>query len=167
MCSLAIGIGATSAIYCIADALLLRPLPVPKSGGVVAVTPITDQVFAALSTVSYPDYKDFRDRNQTFEGLVAASYSFFGFALDRTTPPRMKFGMFVSGNFFRVLGVEPAIGRGFRLDEDQVAGRDAVVVLSYDLWVSEFSARRSVIGEKLWLNGIELTVVGIIEVAPL
>jgi macrolide transport system ATP-binding/permease protein len=161
VCSLAIGIGATSAIYSIADALLLRPLPVPKPSGVVAISPITDQLFAGLNQISYPDYVDFRDRNRTFEGLAADSYSFFGFAPDRATLPRMKFGMFVSGNFFHVLGVEPVIGRGFRPEEDQAVGRDAVVVLSHDFWVSEFNARRSAIGEKLWLNGIEFTIVGI------
>jgi macrolide transport system ATP-binding/permease protein len=161
VCSLAIGIGATSAIYSIADALLLRPLPVPKSGGVVAVTPLSDQMFAALNTISYPDYVDFRDRNRTFEGLVANSYSFYGFAPDRTTLPRMKFGMFVSGNFFQVLGVEPTIGRGFRTEEDQAVGRDAVALLSHDFWISEYDGRRSVIGEKIWLNGIEFTIIGI------
>ncbi len=161
ICSLAIGIGATSSIYSIADALLLRPLPVPNSGGVVAVTSVTDQAIPGLNTVSYPDYRDFRDRNRTFSALVAQAYSSFGFAPDAATLPRMKFGMYVSGDFFRVLGVEPAIGRGFRPDEDQAIGRDAVVVLSHDLWVSEYGARRSVIGERLWLNGIGLTIVGV------
>src|SRR5690242_6939309 len=161
VCSLAIGIGATSAIYSIADAMLLRPLPVPHASEVIAVSPVSDQLFSALNLVSYPDYKDFRDRNRTFEGLTASSYSFFGFAPDRDTLPRMKFGMVVSGNFFRVLGVEPRIGRGFRPDEDQAVGRNAVAVLSHDLWVSEYNARRSVIGEKVWLNGIEFTIIGV------
>jgi predicted permease len=73
----------------------------------------------------------------------------------------MKFGMFVSGNFFRTLYVEPKIGRGFLPEEDRAVGRDAVVVLSHDLWMSEYDAKRSAIGEKLWLNGIELTIVGV------
>ena len=75
VCSLAIGIGATSAIYSIADAILLRPIPVPKASSVVAVTPVSDQLFNALNNVSYPDYVDFRDRNRTLAGLVADSYS--------------------------------------------------------------------------------------------
>jgi macrolide transport system ATP-binding/permease protein len=161
VCSLAIGIGATSAIYSIADGLLLRPLPVAKPGGVVAVSPITDQMFAGLNTISYPDYVDFRDRNRTFEGLVGEGYSFFGFVPERTAQPRMKFGMFVSGNFFTVLGVELNIGRGFRPEEDEGSGRDAVVVLSHDLWASEYGGRKSVIGEKMWLNGIEFTIIGV------
>jgi macrolide transport system ATP-binding/permease protein len=161
ICSLAIGIGATSSIYSIADALLLRPLPVPNSGGVVAVTAVTDQMLAGLNTLSYPDYVDFRDRNRTFADLIVQTYSSFGFAPDAASLPRMKFGMFVSGNFFRVLGVEPAIGRGFRPDEDRAVGRDAVVVLSHDLWVSEYGARLSAIGERLWLNGIGFTIIGV------
>jgi predicted permease len=161
VCSLAIGIGATSAIYSIADALLLRPLSVPRASEVIAVSPASDQPFSGLNLISYPDYKDFRDRNRSFEGLAATSYAFFGFAPDRAALPRMKFGMFVSGNFFRVLDVEPKIGPGFLPDEDRAVGRDAVVVLSHDLWVSQYGAKRSAIGEKLWLNGIELTIVGI------
>jgi MacB-like periplasmic core domain len=161
VCSLGIGIGATSAIYSRANAWLLRPLPVLKPSRVVAVSPVSDQVFAGLNGISYPDYKDFRDRNRTFGGLVADAYSFFGFAPDAATLPRMKFGAFVSGNFFEVLGVAPIIGRAFRPEEDLSVGRDAVVVLSHDFWVAEYGARRSVIGGKLWLNGVEFTIIGV------
>jgi predicted permease len=161
VCSLGIGIGATSAIYSRANAWLLRPLPVLKPSRVVAVSPVTDQMFAGLNGISYTDYKDFRDRNRTFDGLVADTYSFFGVAPDAATLPRMKFGAFVSGNFFEVLGVAPIIGRAFRAEEDQAVGRDAVVVLSHDFWEAEYGARHSVIGEKLWLNGIEFTIIGV------
>ena len=161
VCSLAIGIGATAAVYSIADAILLRPLPVLKPSRVVAVSPITDQLFAGLNTISYPDYVDFRDRNRTFEGLIADAYSFYGFAPHASTLPRMKFGMYVSGNFFKVLGVEPTIGRAFRAEEDRATGRDAVAVLSHDFWVSEYDGRRSAIGQKIWLNGIEFTIIGV------
>jgi hypothetical protein len=121
--SLAIGLGATSGIYSIADGLLLRPLPVPKASGVIAISPITDQVLPGLNAISYPDYVDLRDHNRTFQGLVGAAYSFLGFAPDREKLPKMKYGMFVSGNFFQVLGVEPAIGRGFRPEELKNFGR--------------------------------------------
>ena len=111
--------------------------------------------------MSYPDYIDVRDRNRTFEGLVAASYAQFGFSPDPQTLPRMKFGLFVSGNFFRVLGVEPAMGRGFRADEDQAEGRDAVCVLGHDFWMSQFGGSPSVLGSRIRLNGIEFTVIGV------
>lgn len=159
--SLAIGLGASSGMYSIADALLLRPLSVPNAGGVIAVTPVTDQILPGLNATSYPDYVDLRDHNRTFEGLVGAAYSFLGFAPDRAKLPKMKYAMFVSGNFFNVLGVEPVIGRGFRPEEDQLVGRDAVVVLSHEFWVSECNADRSAIGETIWLNGIAVTVVGV------
>ncbi len=161
VCSLAIGIGATSAIYSLAYAMLLRPLPVMKPGRVVSLNPVGNSVYNAWNGMSYPDYVDLRDRNRTFDGLVADAYSFYGFAADPTTLPRMKFGMFVSGNFFRVLGVEPTLGRGFRDEDDRVPGRDALVVLSHDMWVSEYRANPSVIGRKLSLNGIDFTIIGV------
>jgi putative ABC transport system permease protein len=159
--SLALGLGATSAMYSIADALLLRPLSVPKPEGVIAISPVTDQMFPGLSGISYPDYAQFRDHNRTFEGLIATSFSSFGFAPNRENVPKMKYGMFVSGNFFKVLGVEPQLGRGFLPEEDEGQGRDTVVVLSHELWVSQYGGSVSAIGQKLWLNGIEFTVLGV------
>jgi hypothetical protein len=130
--SLALGIGATSAMYTFADALLLRPLPIRDPDRVVALKMKTAEPapIASSQNFSYPDYIDLRDHNRTFEGMVACSNATFGFSPKAGTLPRMKFGLFVSGNFLRVFGVEPPVGRGFRADEDQVEGRDAVVVRS-------------------------------------
>lgn len=165
VCSLAIGIGANSAIFSFADALLLRPLPVMKPSGVVTVNPGTPGAFGSNNNVSYPDYLDFRDRNRTFDGLVAYQYSQFGYAPNPSVVPEMQFGMFVSGNFFRVLGVEPTVGRGFRADEDKVAGRDPVVVVSRDFSLAHFNGAASAVGSKIRLNGIEFTVVGVAPAA--
>ena len=161
VCSLAIGIGATSSMFSFADALLLRPLPVFEPSRVVAVNTVVSTAFGPNMAVSYPDYLDYRDKNHSFTGLVATSYATFGFSRKAGTQPHMKFGLFVSGNLFQVLGVEPSLGRGFRTSEDQVVGRDPVVVLGHDFWISEFAANRSVIGSRLRLNGIEFTVVGV------
>jgi predicted permease len=161
ICSLAIGIGANSAIYSFADAMLLRPLPVLEPSRVVTVNAISSGVFGAASAISYPDYQDLRDRNHTFDGLIATAYSSFGFTSGRGALPRMKFGMFVSGNFFQVLGVTPQIGRAFRTEEDKTPGKDAVVVLSHDLWASEFAANPTIAGQTLWLNGTECMIVGV------
>jgi predicted permease len=161
VCSLAIGIGATSAMFSFADALLLRPLPVFEPSRVAAVTTANSAAFGANDAISYPDYRDFRDRNRSFQGLIAASYATFGFSPDQATLPRMKFGLFVSGNFFRVLGIEPALGRAFRDSEDQALGRDPVIVLGHDFWVSQFGANPSVLGSKVRLNGIDFTVIGV------
>jgi macrolide transport system ATP-binding/permease protein len=159
--SLAIGIGATSASFSIADVLLLRPLPVPESSRVVAVTPANMGAFGADMAISYPDYRDFRDGNRSFEGLVAAGWWAFGFSPDASTLPKTTYGTYVSGNFFRTLGVQPALGREFLESEDQAVGRDAVVVLGHDFWVSEFNADPSVVGSSLRLNGVECRIVGV------
>jgi predicted permease len=161
ICSMAMGIGATAAMFSFADAILLRPLPVAEPDRVVAINTAKSAPFGANTLISYPDYADLRDHNRTFDGLAAASYSKFGFSTGSSTLPRMKFGYFVSGNFFRVLGVQPALGRAFRSDEDQVEGRDAVAVLGHDFWVSQFNTSPSVLGTRIRLNGIELTVIGV------
>src|SRR5689334_25106307 len=82
ICSLAIGIGATSASFSIADVLLLRPLPVLEPSKVVAVTPSKMGAFGTDSSLSYPDYRDFRDTNRSFDGLIASGLRPFGFSPD-------------------------------------------------------------------------------------
>jgi macrolide transport system ATP-binding/permease protein len=159
--SLALGIGATSAQFSIADALLLRPLPVLEPSRIAAVTTASSAAFGANTAISYPDYRDFRDGNRTFDGLIAAGFTSFGFSRDPAALPRITFGMFVSGNFFRVLGVQPALGRGFLESEDQAVGRDPVVVLGHDFWESQFAASPSAVGSKIRLNGVECTIIGV------
>jgi predicted permease len=161
ICSLALGIGATSAMFSFADEMLLRPLPVLNPDRVVTINTAVSAPFGQNPPISYPDYADLRGRNRTFDGLVAASYAFLGFTPDAATQPRTKWGLYVSGNFFRVLGVEPTVGRGFRTDEDQVEGRDAVVVLGHDFWAGQFAANPSVVGSRIRLNGIEFRVIGV------
>jgi predicted permease len=159
--SLAIGIGATSASFSIADMLLLRPLPVLEPGRVVAVTPAKMGAFGTDSSLSYPDYRDLRDGNRTFDGLVASRLWAFGYSPDATVLPKTTYGTYVSGNFFQTLGVRPVLGRGFLESEDQAVGRDAVVVLGHDFWVNEFNANPSVVGASLRLNGVECKIVGV------
>jgi macrolide transport system ATP-binding/permease protein len=159
--SLAIGIGATSAGFSMADGLLLRPMPVPAPSRVVSVAPAHEGAFGTDSTLSYPDYRDLRDDNRTFEGLVASSFSSFGFSPDAATLSKVTYGAFVSGNIFRVLGVSPSLGRGFLDAEDQAVGRDAVVVLGHDFWVTQFNASPAAIGSTLRLNGVECKIVGV------
>jgi macrolide transport system ATP-binding/permease protein len=161
ICSLAIGIGATSAMFSFADALILRPLPVPEPTRIAAVTTSSSNAFASNTAVSYPDYRDYRDGNRSFDGLIAASGTSFGFKPNATALPKVTYGMYVSGNFFRVLGVQPVLGRGFMDSEDQAVGRDAVVVLGHDYWKSQFDANPSVIGSTIWINGVPCNIVGV------
>jgi predicted permease len=164
--SLALGIGASSAMFSSADALVLRPLPVPDSSGIVTVQSQlqgegNSNSISPRSGLSYPDYKDLRDRNRSFSGLVAARSVLCGVAVEKGALSEMRLGELVSGNYFSVLGVEPELGRGFRTEEDKVPGRDAVVVLSHDLWKNAFASSPDVIGRDIFLNGITFTVIGV------
>src|SRR5579864_2482248 len=86
--SLAIGIGATASMFSFADAMLLRPLPVREPERVLAINTAVSAQFGQNPPISYPDYVDLRDRNRSFDGMVAASYAFFGFSPNANTLPR-------------------------------------------------------------------------------
>jgi predicted permease len=163
--SLALGIGANSAIFSLANGLIFRPLHVPNASQVVAVqSRMRGESLAGLlqdSPVSYPDFVDLRSRSQSFTGLVASEYLPLGFTVDKNALPRMKFSVAASADFFRVLGAKPAAGRDFRPEEDTVPGRDAVVMLGYDLWKTEFSGSSGAIGKTIFLNGLDFTVIGV------
>jgi predicted permease len=163
--SLGIGVGANCAMFSFADMLLLRPLPVPQASGVVTVGSTNFQISAAqydFLRASYPDYVDVRDRCKSFAGLAAFNFFRVRFKTTPTASPNVKMGMLASGNFLGVMGVEPELGRGFRPDEDQVPGRDAVVILSHEFWEQEFAADPSVLGRTVRMNGIEFTVIGVV-----
>jgi predicted permease len=157
--SIAMAIGANSAIFALADGMLLRPLKVPNPSEIVSLRTRTPT--GNLGTLSYADFSDVREKNRSFESLVAYDIAPAGFARDAVTQPRLTVGLLVSGNFFSALRVEPQLGRGFLPDEDKVPGRDAVVVLSEDLWKSDFGADPMVIGRKVRVNGVEFVVVGV------
>lgn len=157
--SLALGIGVNAAMFSLADALLLRPLSVTRPGDVVTVTGKTPSDPAGK--VSYRDYVDLREGSKSFTGLVAFKYETFGFAAEARDLPQMRMGMLVSGNFFQAMGVDPALGRSFRPEEDQVPGRDAVVVLGHDFWEKQLGANPSIVGRKVRLDGLDFTVIGV------
>jgi len=163
--SLALGIGAAAAAFSSADALVLRPMAVPDASGIIRVHTLLRDAKSTnegqFYRLSHPDYVDLRDRNRSFAGLTAAQSTSFGFAAEKGALAEMKSGELVSGNFFAVLGVRLELGRGFRADEDQVRGRDAVVVLSHELWQNAFAANREALGSTIYLNGIAFTVVGV------
>ena len=161
--SLAIGIGANCAIFSLADGLLLRPLPIARPGEVFTVgsTESVEAFGASSLRSSYRDYVDIRDRSRSFVGLAAYDYLTAGFAPDAQSPPKLKLGMLVSGNLLPLMGVEPTIGRGFRIEEDQVPGRDAVIVLGRRLWEDELASDPAVLGRRVRINGNDFTVVGV------
>ena len=159
--SLAIGIGANSAMFSLADGLILRPLPVPHPNEIVTAGYDTSVGGFGSINASYRDYLDFRNTSKSFDGLLADTTYSFGFSKGPDSPAQLKMGMLVTGNFFRVLGVEPELGRGFSDEEDQVPGRDAVVVLGHDLWEKDFAADPAILDKKIRLSGIEFTVIGV------
>jgi putative ABC transport system permease protein len=161
--SLAIGIGANCAIFSFADALLLRPLPVARPGEVLTVGSANalESIGASALVSSYPDYVDVRNRSRSFEGLAAFTYVTVGFTSDPKTAPKLKIGMLVSDNLLGLMGVEPTIGRAFRPDENQVPGRDAVVVLGRTIWEQDFGSDAGVLGRTVRINGIDHTVIGV------
>src|SRR5271169_4194638 len=142
--SIALGIGANSAIFSFADGLLFRPLPVADASRIVTVRSRTPS--GAFGEMTYADFADLRDRNRSFDGLVAYQVAPCGVAADARAQSQLRFGFQVSGNFFRVLGVEPRLGRGFTPEEDQAPGRNAVVILAHNFWKSDFAGDPSVIG---------------------
>ena len=110
---------------------------------------------------SYRDYVDVRNRSRSFDGLVAFTYVTAGFASHPGAMPAFKLGMLASGNVFRVMGIEPALGRAFGPEEDLVPGRDAVVVLGHALWEQQFSSDPSVLGRRVEIDGHPFTVIGV------
>jgi predicted permease len=163
--SLALGIGANAAIFSLADYVLLPRLSVPNPSAILAVQSqfrgeSLGNIFQ-YSGLSCPDFKDLRNKSNSFADLAASQYFQFGFAPDQTAQPQMKFGVLVSGNFFDVMEVHPELGRSFRPDEDRVPGRDAVVVLGHALWETEFASDPNVVGRSVFLNGLPFRVLGI------
>src|SRR5258708_25377145 len=154
--TLALGIGMTSATFSMVDALILRPYPVPHPSGVVTLVSTThDSIF---DNFSYREYLDIRGKTKSCDGVIAnADMEAVGFSAEPADTARVRGGMMVSGNYFHVLGVEPQLGRGFREDEDQVPGRDAVVVRGPDFLKHEFASDPSVLGRTIRLHGTDLT----------
>jgi len=158
--TLALGVGMTSAIFSIVDATIFRPYPVPHPSGVVTLVSTTRD--SSFDDFSYREYLDIRSETKSYDGVIAnADMEAVGFSAAPAATPRIKGGMLVSGNYFHALGVEPRVGRGFREDEDQVPGRDAVVVLGPDFWKHEFASDAGVVGRTIRLNGTEFTVIGV------
>jgi predicted permease len=159
--SLAIGIGANSAIFSLADALILRPLAIRDPGAVATISADPVDQGSDDGRVSYPNYRDLREKSQSFDGLLAYRISTVSFARSRQDAREMRIGMAVSDNFFTVLGVQPALGRSFTPQEAQVPGRDAVVVLGYNFWKNALAADASILDDVVWMNGIAFHVVGV------
>ena len=164
MTSIALGVGANAAMFSLADTLVLRPLSAPHPAEIVNVTSVAPRsgfTTPNAATLSYPDYEEVRDRNRTFSSLAAFRLIVASFAERNDSAAQRKFGMAVSGNLFDMLGVQPMLGRSIGLNDDRVVGRDPIVVLDYELWEQEFAADRNVVGRRIRVAGVDMTVVGV------
>ena len=157
--TLALGVGANTAIFTVVDAALLRPLPYKEPARLVHLWETTPRQQFSEREASYPDYLDWKGNNQVFEDL--AGYTRRSFTLTGIDAPDRLQGAAVTDNFFQVLGVEPIMGRSFRKGEDQ-PGAERLVILSHGLWQRRFGADPNVVGRSLTLNGDSYTVAGIL-----
>ena len=159
--SLALGIGANTAIFTLLDQVLLRLLPVKDPQQLIQLRWEcshygSNNGYAALS---YPMYKDFRDRNQVFSGVICR----YALPLSLGVNGRGELlpGELVSGNYFQVLGVKAAIGRLITPDDDRIPDGEPKAVLSYRFWMERFHGDPAVLGQNLLVNGRQLTVIGV------
>jgi putative ABC transport system permease protein len=155
--TLALGIGANTSMFSVLNATLLRALPYPESGQLVRVYRTT--VRSQTLPHSAANFLDHQNQKTVFAGLAAAAWTNFALAEPGHAAERVA-GMTVTGDFFTVLGVQPAIGRALTRDDDQ-PGRDNVVVLSDSFWRRRFSSDRTIVGRDVRLDGQRVTIVGV------
>jgi predicted permease len=156
--SMALGIGANSAIFSLVDTVLLRPLPVRAPNQLFQIYG-TQHKDTDVTLQSYLNYKDYRDRNTVLSGLI--TYRIAVASLSERGQNERIWGYLVSGNYFDVLGVQPALGRAFLAEEDRTPEASPVVILSYNCWQKRFGGERSIIGRTVSINHKAFTVVGV------
>ncbi|PYK29471.1 MAG: hypothetical protein DME57_10210, partial [Verrucomicrobia bacterium] len=158
--ALALGIGANTAIFSVVNAVLLRPLPYPAPEELVWIwgtNPLND---IPKENASYPDYADWRQQAQSFQMMGGFAQTSPILTRGEGEPERLPGGV-VMGDFFSVLGIEPALGRKF-LPEEMEAGKNRVVILSHALWQRRFGGDPRIIGQQILISGNAHTVVGIL-----
>jgi predicted permease len=165
--TLALGVGANTAVYSLLDQALLRSLPVEKPEQLVVLSApgkaweghTSNHGAGAEKSFSYPMYRDLRDQAKVFDGLIATAPTPVGIAHDRTS--EVGDAEIVSGNYFSVLGVRPASGRLLSQSDDMVPGANPVAVLSHHYWTTHMGADPNVVGKTIALNGNSFAVIGV------
>ncbi|MDX2034283.1 MAG: ABC transporter permease [Blastocatellia bacterium] len=164
--TLALGIGANTAIFSLIDQVMLRRLPVERPEELVVLRspgPMRGSVNSdgdMFASFSYPMYKALREKGPVFSGLLARYAIPLSVSAQGQTAERAS-GELVSGNYFETLGVRPALGRTFSLADDQQLGGHPVAVLSHAYWVRRFAQNASILNQQILVNGHSLTVVGV------
>ena len=159
--SLALGIGANTAIFSVVDAILLRPLPVHDPGGIVDIDTATSRL-TRFGNSSYLDYVDYRNRAKSFKNMAIYQRMSAGMSRAGTgSKPQIVHGLLVSGNYFSTFEVQPMLGRAFLPEEGDVPNKYPVAVISYALWNRAFGADPNTVGQAIRLSGHSFTIVGV------
>jgi predicted permease len=159
--TLALGIGANTAIFSLVNTVLLRPLPVDKPEELVSLNSVSPTGENNIPAFSYPNYRDYRDRNDVLSGLL--SYRFSPISVSNNGVNERMWAYLVSGNYFDVLGVKPAVGRFFTMEEDQAAGAHPVAVITYNCWQKRFGGSADAIGKDVIVNGRTFSIIGVAQ----
>jgi len=156
--SLGVGIGANTTIFSWIQAVILQPLPaVPRSGSYQSIEARTDT--GTYPGLSWSEYKDVCDRVPSFRGLLA--FRMVPFYVGELGAAERTYGLLISGNYFPLLGLKPALGRFIRPEDVSSAGREPVVVISHGYWQTRFGGSLNAVGQKIRVNNYLLTVVGV------
>ncbi|HZS44434.1 MAG TPA: ABC transporter permease [Blastocatellia bacterium] len=157
--SLALGIGADTAIFSLVNTTVLRPLPVQRPEQLVTLVNISDS--RTSTNFSNPNYRDLRDRNNVFSGLIG--YHFAPVSMSHDGINEKVWSYVITGNYFDVLGINPALGRLISTEDDKLPGGHPVVVISYQCWQDRFGSDRSVINKSIVANGVNYTIIGVAQ----
>src|SRR5438270_3847268 len=162
--TLALGIGANTAIFTVVNAVFFHPIPVHDPKNLLEIFTVDQRKLLGLTNNnnfpnSYPNSQDIQSRAQSFSGITI--YTFAPVSMTINGQPDQYFSQLASGNFFDVLGVHAALGRTFRADEDRAPGSGPVLVLNYGFWQRKFAGDRNVIGQNVLVNGQGFTIVGV------
>ncbi|HMB29211.1 MAG TPA: ABC transporter permease, partial [Blastocatellia bacterium] len=155
--TLALGIGANTAVFTLIEGAFLSPFPIVEPERVVALSLKTKS--GEVNAFSYPYYKDFRDRNEVLSGVIA--HYFAQFNLSYNGDNQYVHGYVVTGNYFDVLGVKPALGRAFTPEEDREKLGRPVVVISHGCWQRRFGGDPGIVGQEVILNNHKFKIVGV------
>src|SRR5262245_33220702 len=155
--TLALGIGANTAIFTLMDAVLLKRLPVKHPEQLIEPMMVSGK---AYNSFSWQAFQHWRQRNQSLSGLIASSNSRFYCVIEGAAPERVA-GQYVTGDFFSVLGVSPAIGRMITPEDDRFGAPNAVAVISDAYWARRFERDHAALGKRIVVENVPLTIVGV------
>lgn len=162
--SLALGIGANTAIFTLTNAVFLHPLPVKDPTRLVELYQVDHATHSTVANLtrtalSYPNFVDLRQQNDVFSGL--AGFTLAGVTMTGFRKPSQETVMLATANYFEVLGLQPAIGRTFRADEDRAPGGNPVAILSHSLWQRLYGGNPAAIGRNITLNRVAYEIIGV------